>query len=295
MSTAAHCAVKLLLNYNITSLPIPDFMISQSIAERGFTVVPYSYPLSESETEDFCSLGLLSVAQNYSAFTYVSGDAKFVFYRTTLSAQERRLLLAHELGHIILKHFGLQGVKCSSDFKSHSPQEQEADDFAAELLAPTCVLKKQKLTPTQISHLTLLSVDVAEHVYFKIASHATNSVDEDLLCSRFAGVHSRRRPLFWFAVAIAFIATVVVVILSLRHIDAPTPMPTPYVPAETLQPTAQAQPTPSPMSDEIVVVTRTGDKYHRPDCRHVAGRNVTEKTIAEAIEEGYEACDTCRP
>lgn len=48
-------------------------------------------------------------------------------------------------------------------------------------------------------------------------------------------------------------------------------------------------------SSEIVVVTKSGKKYHKPDCYHVVGSEVAELTIAEAEDAGYEPCKDCFP
>lgn len=44
---------------------------------------------------------------------------------------------------------------------------------------------------------------------------------------------------------------------------------------------------------EIVVVTKTGEKYHKPNCYHVIGSEVIELTIDEAQNAGYEPCKDC--
>lgn len=76
-----------------------------------------------------------------------------------------------------------------------------------------------------------------------------------------------------------------------ENIIAATPMPSP-----TIQPTMPPTSTPVVISETDVVITRTGEKYHRPDCRHVKNRsNVVHMTISEAIKAGYEPCADCRP
>ena len=46
-------------------------------------------------------------------------------------------------------------------------------------------------------------------------------------------------------------------------------------------------------SSEIVVVTKSGKKYHKPNCYHVIGSEVIELTISEAEAAGYEPCKDC--
>lgn len=47
---------------------------------------------------------------------------------------------------------------------------------------------------------------------------------------------------------------------------------------------------------EIVVVTRTGAKYHLPDCRYVENKTDTEEmTVEEALSKGLGPCQVCKP
>ena len=43
-----------------------------------------------------------------------------------------------------------------------------------------------------------------------------------------------------------------------------------------------------------VYVTRTGEKYHRSDCRYLRRSKIPKKK-SEAIAEGYEPCKVCKP
>lgn len=48
-------------------------------------------------------------------------------------------------------------------------------------------------------------------------------------------------------------------------------------------------------NDPIVVVTKSGSKYHRPDCSQIRQSTLTEMTRSEAIAQGYEPCKNCKP
>lgn len=78
----------------------------------------------------------MSIAERSKAFTVKSIDEQLVFIRAGLSANDRRLLLAHELGHIVLGHMS----DCS--VLGYTPaglidegQEDEANESALEFLA----------------------------------------------------------------------------------------------------------------------------------------------------------------
>lgn len=60
-----------------------------------------------------------------------------------LSANEHRSTLAHELGHVALNHATRHRWDTLDNMNSPDPHEQEAWDFARELLMPTDMLKKE--------------------------------------------------------------------------------------------------------------------------------------------------------
>lgn len=47
--------------------------------------------------------------------------------------------------------------------------------------------------------------------------------------------------------------------------------------------------------NQTVYVTKSGTKYHLEECRHLKLRNKIPISIANAVEEGYEPCKTCKP
>ena len=58
------------------------------------------------------------------------------------------------------------------------------------------------------------------------------------------------------------------------------------------QATTTSKPEDEPQS-ETVYITKSGKRYHKSGCRHIVGRDVIEKTIAEADEDGYTPCKDC--
>ena len=196
-------------------------------------------------------------------------------------------MLAHELGHICLGHFAAQDIRYSCGLKS--PQEAEAEEFAVEFLAPTCILKKfRSLTPEKISNITGVSREDAEHIFFKVRSHTIDSVTERKLCAIFAlderGV-TGNQTVNRYMIIVLIILLAIITALGLSNNNQSISDP------KTAQHTIAPAPSAGVSSD--VAVTKSGEKYHRPNCRHVAGRDVFTITVPEAIDKGYEACKDC--
>ena len=217
MQTSKYYAVKTLLENNINELPCTDFTISKIIENYGFEIIPYNYPIGSAENEEFKALGILSIAENYKMFTYNSSTYKLVFYRSSLSTEDRTRMLAHELGHMILGHIASRGVRCSSDFENKSPQEQEANEFALELLAPSCILgKKIGITPQKISHLTLLDTHCSKIAYISAKEHKFYTSDERRLYNMFNTVKHKRLKILLIVLLIMLLSILSVIIIFIN-------------------------------------------------------------------------------
>lgn len=70
----------------------------------------------------------------------------YILYDETVSPQRKRFTIAHELGHIIMRHTGIPD------------DEHEANIFASRLLMPACVLYEcHAETPEQIMEMCFVS------------------------------------------------------------------------------------------------------------------------------------------
>ena len=70
-----------------------------------------------------------------------------------LSVNVHRSTLAHELGHVALNHAIRPRWDTLDNMDSPDPHEQEAWDFARELLMPTAMLKKEYKTNSDPDYL----------------------------------------------------------------------------------------------------------------------------------------------
>ncbi len=89
---------------------------------------------------------------------------KYIILDRTVSIQRQRYTLAHELGHIALKHT-LQNIKLNRDsvIIYTDPQEYEAERFATDILAPACILWGLNLhSAEEIAEICNISIRSAE-------------------------------------------------------------------------------------------------------------------------------------
>lgn len=86
--------------------------------------------------------------------------------------------------------------------------------------------------------------------------------------------------------------TPVVTSPPLPAVTSPPPVETSPPPVQTAPP-APPQATPT---ETMVVVTRTGEKYHTAGCRYVVGKTDTRTIpLSQAKAEGYTPCKVCNP
>ena len=77
---------------------------------------------------------------NVNGMTIYQNNTFYIIFNDLLKASVCRFTIAHEIGHIVLKHT-MTNSTYGLSFTSNKPiEESEADIFAIRLLAPACIL-----------------------------------------------------------------------------------------------------------------------------------------------------------
>lgn len=119
---------QMLIDCQVDTLPIKITKICQSI---GIKAIPYNndilqhYGVDKRKNDGFC---------------IVLQGSPFIFYNPEVMDKRKRFTIAHELGHIMQGHLDTRHMLNREPEESDTPEEQEANMFAARLLAPACVL-----------------------------------------------------------------------------------------------------------------------------------------------------------
>lgn len=109
---------------------IPVNIISLVI-EQGLKISYFNPAQSKSTTLEGVS-GLLDKAN------------KTIYINSTESAERQRFTIAHELGHYVFNHDNDKfGLNYRDGSKVKNSAEKQADDFAAEVLMPSPVIRKK--------------------------------------------------------------------------------------------------------------------------------------------------------
>lgn len=143
---ARNAAWQALIDGNIVSLPTP----LKSIVR-----------LANARIVDNAKINLLRDNQ-LGCLAMLKGSLYIVLDRT-VSVQRQRYTLAHELGHILLRHtLSKATLNRDSVIVYADPQEYQAERFAIDILAPACVLWGLDLhTPEEIAKACNISMQSA--------------------------------------------------------------------------------------------------------------------------------------
>lgn len=144
--TARNASWQCLIDYNISELPI---------RVTHFITCSQDIKLIKNS-----SIQLLN--NDESGMTILDNDMYFIVYKDSESPYRCRFTIAHELGHIFLGHLTITTQKYRT-FVNNDENENAANIFARDLLAPACVLHELKISKAEdIARICNISMQAAE-------------------------------------------------------------------------------------------------------------------------------------
>lgn len=187
---ARDMAWEMLLECGINSLPVRSSIICD---HYGWTLTDY-----QTGAPSLALLGLSGLTERTDGFCAVTKNHTYIFFDSTLPAGRQCFTIAHEIGHLALGHVAPGGVTTVNREPSpqDSPEETQANQFAARLLAPACVLHELGVvTPEAIQQACGLSRQAA--------TFRATRMQELERRNRYCTSHLERRVLQQFASHIA--------------------------------------------------------------------------------------------
>ncbi len=127
-------AWRILLDSKIDSLPVDLNIICKTLGVRTA-----SYGANHALIQ---RRNLVTIVARSDGLSFFAGDMPVILYNETCTPERIRFTVAHELGHIVLRHVspGDVTIKNREPSPHDDPKETVANQFAARLLAPACVL-----------------------------------------------------------------------------------------------------------------------------------------------------------
>lgn len=156
--TARDAAWNTLIQCRISSLPV-----SLSAICRHYNWVLADYINGKQSIE---LLGLSELKGKTDGFCAATENHIYIFYDSSLPVGRQRFTIAHEIGHLMLGHVGpgMATVENREPTGTEREEETQANQFAARLLAPACVLHEiGAMTAEEIQRLCGISLQAAEY------------------------------------------------------------------------------------------------------------------------------------
>ena len=148
---------KILIDCGVSSLPVDVGKICKTLGYKLYTY--------EAGAKIIEAVGLTPQIKRSDGFTIVKDGTPYIFFDSKRSPGRRRFTVAHEIGHIVLGHVGpgQYTVINREPSAGDDPMETQANQLAARLLAPACVLHAAGAeTAEQISAMCNISLPAAQ-------------------------------------------------------------------------------------------------------------------------------------
>lgn len=154
---ARDAAWRILLDCNIDRLPVNLNAICRRLKIRTLSYGKNARMIERAH--------LAQVAERTDGMTFFMGKTPVILFDDTAMAARVKFTVAHEVGHIILGHVKPGDITTANREPSpgDAPEERAANQFAARLLAPACVLWGLGIhTPEEIMELCHISKQAAQ-------------------------------------------------------------------------------------------------------------------------------------
>lgn len=145
--------------------------LKEILEQIGYTIAEFGS--SEASETIISELKLRSYADNTRGFTYADNNYRIVFVHENLSEEEKRIVLAHETGHILCGHIGAAPV-----IGNDVMEEYEANEFVHWLLNPNVFFRARSGI---VRHKIMTAVCVVSFVLVMVLGvFAAKTVEEKI-------------------------------------------------------------------------------------------------------------------
>lgn len=222
-----------------------------------------------SKNIKFIEISNLSNKMHLQAFTYYYKNEIFIFYNNNLEKNEIIFSILHEIGHILLKH---KTCELNNLF-----QEKEANLFACEVLAPSCLIRHLKLTKIDciLDNFNLPPKYILSYINNFKNYNYSNSYLSKIIIKKFNNIKNNK---FFFKKILIFILSTIIFLsmfiftnnnfknfydVSIRN------------------------------NQQIFYLTKTGKKYHIKNCRYLKNKDNYLILLNQQEINKYKPCSIC--
>lgn len=251
---------------------IPDMSeLRQAVKSFHYQLATY-----ERNEELLVSLNQFERSKCVPAFCCTKNRQNYIFYSGKIHDRDLPFVLAHEIGHIYMNHLNREdNIHDTPEYK-----DREANEFTSELMQESKRDISLKLPfAALLFSVSLLIVSFAISNFGHLSDFKTSIADEPVGITETIDPEGSEelKELKEEKTAV-----------SENKIAADTPKVTAEKPVSETEAYIQKAVT------EIVVVTRTGKKYHKPTCWHLKNKTgLRNLKLEQAKIERYTPCSDC--
>nr|WP_317357963.1 ImmA/IrrE family metallo-endopeptidase [uncultured Tyzzerella sp.] len=291
-------AYNFLIRYRITNLNFNIQLLTEIAILNNWQLCKYS-----SNQKLIHSLQL-EENMCLDAFTFLEDTQIIIFYNDNLPENDILFNILHEFGHILLKHSSSNNVIGNGLIKETLiRQENEANTFACEVLAPSCIFKEMEIySIDDIIRLSKLPVKhISQHIPNITNFYSLDDISERLIkifndyitknTYNYNKEETKIKPkakkpyLKFFGVVSILVICLIFILTSLKNNNNPNDITNNSVSSNLTEIVT---------NDKIFYATKTGSKYHIKDCRYVKDKNnLIQLNIDDENFKNYEPCSIC--
>ena len=202
---------------------------------------------------------------------WTNNNARYALYKGcyTIYYNEnykyKNFAVAHEIAHHLLNH------KHDGGYNHH-----DANMLAAILIAPRRLMRRNFIrSAEQLAEICCMPDDIANEYWHELKANRYNF---------------RNLKVIFLVTTVIILVLAVMGLYGLRN-SRPVPSDTPV---NVLQETETQERSISAADTNLVYITKTGEKYHIGDCKHISDKdNLMSLPLEQAVDMGYEPCKDC--
>ncbi|WP_250278764.1 ImmA/IrrE family metallo-endopeptidase [[Clostridium] colinum] len=290
-------AYNFLISYRITNLNFNIELLTEIAILNKWELCKYS-----SNQKLIYNLNLKEQLK-LDAFTFIKENKIFILYNDDLPENDILFNILYEFGHILLKHSSSNNIMGSSLIKENLiRQENEANTFACEVLAPSCIFKEMevysiddiiRLSKLPIKHITQHIPNITNfHSLDDISERLIKIFNEYIKKNKYDNEETKINPkvnksyLKFFTVSSILTICLIFILISLKNNNISN--------NSMINNTAPITSIETITNDKVFYTTKTGTKYHLKDCRYIKDKNnLIQLNFNDDNFKKYEPCSIC--
>lgn len=284
-------AKKLRSKYKKTYFGYKD--LKKAAKDLGYSLVEFNAVVNEGPVAVIIeNLNVQAYTRSSKGFTYADGNNRIVFINEDLSNDEKALVLSHEIGHIVCRHFSREHI-----IGNDVVEENEANEFSHYLMHPGLWVRISSSIGRHIPILVVIALLlVAAIITVLVINSRPASVKSDS-AHEMTDYYVTSSGLKYHTKDCGMIAgNTTLVRLTAEQLESGNYKPCEKCLSYLSYDRTATDSAPFPEEFGEFYLTDTGKKYHKKNCVRIKNNEtVTQMTEEQFLSGIYTPCEVCMP